>query len=471
MSTTDNEDADNVDAGVEEMTADPGAQLARAIRRQLVDKILSVFAPDGKFLKKFRRQVESHGETLAIQTADKIVESLSSVSSDEYKRAMSAAEKSRQPTSSAGTTSRFKSAAVAVMTANRMQAGAGTRIDLSSQLRQLEKACDSFDRFLLEEGLVGPAQKTIRLAALSAVSVLSGSPADLCTDLDDPIKMLTQDQLGPLLSTVSVYDDMIQTKLQKVKGSSLTRLMRPESAKKSLVDGMFHSATVFTMRKAGFGAYYDMLKAAATFSRMQLSREERELTYVMDRIAKLEQMQVSPENVRDFVDTWKSLLDLIPKISSQRALALLQCLSCDRKLLSALGAGMAVRQTVGEKLPDSISTRLNQDAGSKIRDKAYDYLNELEKERAIVRRTVDHQNRGLALIGSALLSVFITIGSVVGRFYNDAIKDPKQSTLLWLIPAVCCGIVLVCCLCSIAAYQGLKGSSSSSGRGYRLLRR
>ena len=304
-----------------------------------------------------------------------------------------------------------------------------------------------------------------------AVSVLSGSPADLCTDLDDPIKMLTQDQLGPLLSTVSVYDDMIQTKLQKVKGSSLTRLMRPESAKKSLVDGMFHSATVFTMRKAGFGAYYDMLKAAATFSRMQLSREERELTYVMDRIAKLELMQVSPENVRDFVDTWKSLLDLIPKISSQRALALLQCLSCDRKLLSALGAGMAVRKTVGEKLPDSISTRLNQGAGSKIRDNAFDYLNVLEKELAIVRRTVDHQNRGLALIGSALLSVFITIGSVVGRFYNDAIKEPEQSTLLWLIPAVCCGIVLVCCLCSIAAYQGLKGSSSSSGRGYRLLSR
>ena len=64
------------------MTADPGAQLARAIRRQLVDKILSVFAPDGRFLKKFRRQVVSHAETLATQTADKIVESLSSVSSD-----------------------------------------------------------------------------------------------------------------------------------------------------------------------------------------------------------------------------------------------------------------------------------------------------------------------------------------------------------------------------------------------------
>ena len=122
----------------------------------------------------------------------------------------------------------------------------------------------------------------------------------------------------------------------------------------------------------------------------------------------------------------------------QRALTLLQCLSCDRKLLSALGAGMAVRETVGEKLPDSISTRLNQGAGSKIRDNAFDYLNMLEKELAIVRRTVDHQNRGLALIGSALLSVFITIGSVVGRFYNDAIKDPEQSTLLWLVPAVCC---------------------------------
>ena len=459
MSTTDVEDANIVDT-VEEVAANHGTKLAHIIRGQLVDQIMSVFDPDGKFFKKLRKQVESHADTLATETAGKIMESIWSELSVGYDQPMSA-----QSTNTAVRAKRFKSAALAVMAASRMRA-THINIDLSTHLRVLEKACDSFDHFLLEEGLVGLAQKVIRASALGAVSVLSGSPADMFTNVDDPAKMLTQEQLSPLLPTVSVYEDMLDDKLKKVKGSSLERLMRPDSAKASLVKGMLKAATDYTMRASGVGAYGDMLKAAATFTRPQLAREEQDLMYVIERIKKLEELATTPETFRDVVDSWTSLLDLIPQISSQRALAVLQCLSSDKKLLSALGAGMALRDTVGEKPPASIVSRINKDAGQKIRANAYKYLRALEKELAIVRRTRDHQARGVALIGSALLSVFITIGSVVGRMYNDAIKEPDNSMLLWLIPVVFCGTIIVCCLCSIAAYRCLRGLSSSSARSY-----
>ena len=102
-----------------------------------------------------------------------------------------------------------------------------------------------------------------------------------------------------------------------------------------------------------------------------------------------------------------------------------------------------------------IVATFNRDVGSKIRRDAYLYLTELV--------------RGLAFIGSAMLSVFISIGTVVGRLYYDAIKEPEDSMLLWLIPAIFCGSLLVCCLCSFAAYKFVKAPSSSSANRYRPL--
>jgi uncharacterized protein YjbI with pentapeptide repeats len=454
MSTTHHEQALSVNP-VEDMAANLGAQLAHVIRRRLIDEIVSAFDPGGKRVKKLREQVELHAKTLATETSNKIVDSLSSVSRG---------------------TKRFKSAALVVMAANRIQprtqrhvgnsAPSSTgeddesHIDLSTHVRVLEEACNSFDHFLLDDGLVGLAQKTIRLGALTAVSVLSGSSADMFQEVENPDKKLTSKQLVPLLPAVSQYEDMLVTKLEKVESPSVKNLMRPNRVKASIVKGMLQSATEYTMRKSGFGGYYDMLTATMKFTRPQLAREEQDLMYVMKQIEKLQELATTAETFRDVVETWISLLDLISQISSQRALAVLQCISSDKKLLSALGAGMALRNTVGEKPPPAIVSRFNINVGQKIRANAYNYLRALEQELAIVRRTRDHQARGIALIGSAMLSIFITIGSVVGRIYNDAIKEQGESMLIWLIPVVFCGTLLVCCLCSFAAYRCVKGPSS-----------
>ena len=116
-------------------------------------------------------------------------------------------------------------------------------------------------------------------------------------------------------------------------------------------------------------------------------------------------------------------------------------------------------------------SRINEDAGQKIRAHAYQYLRALEKELTIVRRTKDHQARGVALIGSAVISVFITIGGVVGRLYYDAIKQPEDSMLLWLLPVVFIAVLVGCSLCSYLTYRFLRRSPASSAAGYRLLPR
>ena len=104
---------------VEEMAADPGSALARTIRRGLVDEIVSIFDPKGKCVGKLRRQVESRAQTLATKAADKIVESISftlSRTNRDVESAATGAEEERNPsTSAAGSSRRFKLAALTMM--------------------------------------------------------------------------------------------------------------------------------------------------------------------------------------------------------------------------------------------------------------------------------------------------------------------------------------------------------------------
>ena len=458
---------------VEEMAADPGSALARTIRRGLVDEIVSIFDPKGKCVGKLRRQVESRAQTLATKAADKIVESISftlSRTNKDVESAATGAEERRNPsTSAAGSSRRFKLAALTLISSNRIRDAGLIAIDPRPHLRPLEEACDSLEHFLLDEGLAGLAQQAIRWAVLTAVSMLSGAPVDMADKLGNSDTTLTSKQVFPLLSKVSLYEHLLATKLQKVQSSTFMKLMSPDSFKANIIGGMLASTTDYTMRPAGLGAYYDMIAAAVRFTRPQLAREERDLMYVIEQMEKLRELQISDLSLRDSVETWISLLDLLSQISSQRAQAVLQCLSGDKKLLSALGAGMALRHVIGREPPMGIVATFNRDVGSKIRRDAYLYLTELGQELAIVRRTREHQVRGLAFIGSAMLSVFISIGTVVGRLYYDAIKEPEDSMLLWLIPAIFCGSLLVCCLCSFAAYKFVKAPSSSSANRYRPL--
>ena len=355
-----------------------------------------------------------------------------------------------------GRSNRFRSAAAAVMAANRLQAGgsaggAAEAVDVSSCLQALAEVSDSFERVLVEDGIQGLVKNLLRGSAESAVSLLSGSTTGM-------------------LKAVALYEDLLTTRLEKAS-PSLKRLMGSDSVRSIAIKRMLRSTTAYTMRSSGFAAYFDMIKAAATYTRRQLAREEQDLLYVIEQIKKLQELPTTPETFRDVVDTWVSLLDLIPQISSQRGLAVLQCLSSDKKLLEAIGAGRALRDTVGDKPPTSIVSRINKDAGQRIRTHAYKFLRALEQEITIVRRTKDHQARGVALIGSALISVFITIGGVVGRLYYDAIQQPEGSMLLWLIPVVFIGVLMGCVLCSYATYRYLKRPASASTAGYQLLPR
>jgi hypothetical protein len=199
------------------------------------------------------------------------------------------------------------------------------------------------------------------------------------------------------------------------------------------------------MRVGGWGAFYDMSTAALTADRIQLSRDLADLEYLMEKIKKLEELPTTTETWRDVIETWCSLLDLVSKISPERGIAVLESIASDDELLKAIGAGRALMGIVAEKPPPKLVSLINEKAGAKIRSSAYGHLRVLEKELAIIRRTKDHQERAVALLGTAIASVFISIGGLVARVYYDFLQ--AGSKWVWLFPVVIVLSIVMCALC------------------------
>ena len=206
---------------------------------------------------------------------------------------------------------------------------------------------------------------------------------------------------------------------------------------------------MYTMRKGGWGSFFDMVKAALTVNRVQLSRDLADLEYLVEKIKKLEDLSTTSETWRDVVETWCSLVDLISKISPERGIAVLESITSDDELLKAIGAGRALVHIVADKAPATLVSLINERAGKKIRSSAYGYLRVIEKELAIIRRTKDHQERGVALLGAGIASAMIGITTTLGRVYYDVLQTPG-SMWVWLAPLIFFGSLVMCALCMAA---------------------
>jgi hypothetical protein len=226
---------------------------------------------------------------------------------------------------------------------------------------------------------------------------------------------------------------------------------------------MLKSPTAYTMRTSGFGANFDMFVAMVTLGRVELARELQDLQYLSEQLKKLQDLPTTAETFRDVVETWLSLFDLIPKIILQRGLSVLECMTSNKKLLTGIGAGYALRHIVGEKPPTAIVSRISEDCGAYIRAHNYHFLKAIDKEMTVVNRTKDHQNRGVVLICTGIASLFISVGTFLARIWGDAFQESKDPVFVWLVPVVVVATILTCCVISIVVYRCLKSGVRAGG--------
>ena len=96
--------------------------------------------------------------------------------------------------------------------------------------------------------------------------------------------------------------------------------------------------TTYQVSVGGVTASLDLCKLAASCSRQQLIKDENDLHYLLSKLEKVEDAQITPLAWRDVAETWSSLISLRAQMKGERVQVIIDCIVSDKRLLKALGA-------------------------------------------------------------------------------------------------------------------------------------
>ena len=92
-------------------------------------------------------------------------------------------------------------------------------------------------------------------------------------------------------------------------------------------------------------------------------------------------------------------------------------------------------------------------------------MKRLQTEEASIRRLQEYQARLFALLGTAIVAAFVSVGNVVARFAYDVFKADAGAIWVWVVAAV--GSVIVCAgCCALTIYLMRSANRNSDDREY-----
>jgi hypothetical protein len=217
---------------------------------------------------------------------------------------------------------------------------------------------------------------------------------------------------------------------------------------------------------SGYLKMLTMTKLAMQRMPDELIRDEKELQYLLDTIKQLQAGGFTMETWRDSVATWLASLDLYKKIKVERGLAVIECIASDSAVMLALGAAKPLMVMDGT-IPPSVLSLLNNGPANHIRDHAFEYIQQLEKELSVIKTIQAYQARMVAVIGAAVTAAFISAGNFAARAAHDTYKEKKPADVGVVIIVLVSIFGLCCCLgsCVLCARQSDRPKPS----GYHLV--
>ena len=221
-----------------------------------------------------------------------------------------------------------------------------------------------------------------------------------------------------LLSSFEAYETRLSKLLERDGGAAqLAKRYAPSGQlKASVINGVLTAASKYEIRD---GASLGMLRLACARSRHELTKDENELAYLLEKLQQVEQKETTEMAWRDTYESWQGLLKLRSQILVERGQAVLDCIVADEKVLRALAASTQLYKTIG-KPPDALLRLINEGPGAHIRTHAYKYRSQIDKELATIRRLKELQARFIALLGSAILAGLVGVSNFGSRAAYNA---------------------------------------------------
>ena len=153
-------------------------------------------------------------------------------------------------------------------------------------------------------------------------------------------------------------------------GQRLNTHVRSQTAKRALA-GASRYAT------SGHAA---MLKLVLSTDPLALTKDEKELTYVLEELTKLKDADVTSELWQDFYESWASFLSLRSRLEAQCAQQIFDAIATDEAVLTGLAAARLLKDAVivSGKWPNELLHQLKQGPVKHIKNHAYTYRHKVK---------------------------------------------------------------------------------------------
>ena len=121
----------------------------------------------------------------------------------------------------------------------------------------------------------------------------------------------------------------------------------------------------------------------------------------------------------------------------------------------------------GETPPAALVTIIAQGPGAHIRKHSYKYTKRLNRELVLIRRVKELQMRAVAGIGTLLVATSVGVSNYFARVMYEGVTQGfgSQSLLMWLLPLLVLGGLLVLGLLLFGLWRCWQGGAKPVGNG------
>jgi len=247
-------------------------------------------------------------------------------------------------------------------------------------------------------------QKQARAALFSYFSGASGSMSRVAWSMHEVAGRLDR------------LETKIGTKLHEAgePPALLARFAPVGSFRRQFFHNALHQTTTYSISDGACTGSLDMLRLAWRRSRRELLQDEAEISYLLERLQKLEEEKMTESSWKDVCESWQATLKLRARINVGRGQAVIESILADPGVIFGLGAAEAMLESIGDA-PADLLTILSQGPGAHIRNHAYSYRKVLDRECIRIQRVKELQTRAIALLGSAVVAAMIGVANFLSQ--------------------------------------------------------
>jgi uncharacterized protein YjbI with pentapeptide repeats len=306
--------------------------------------------------------------------------------------------------------------------------------------------------------LLDPMHKKLKKLLSSGIEgILSKFLTNHCNSEIQKLAQMTKNRI----EMAEKFEEILIEKCNSL-GNKMNAYFPKGTFKRNMIKFTLNAATKYSVKVGGGQeATIHTMISAVRLSRVELKTTEAELGYLLDKLVKIEEMDVTVEKWRDAAQTWMSLIDLRAQLKGERSIAVINCIASDEKVLDALSAAKALLHSIGGS--NTIVSILSNEPGRHIRENGYRYQRTIRREIAQIQKIREFQVLLISFIGTAIASAFIALFNYLFRFAGGAFNS------WWQLPLIMIGgimglimilsIIVWCCKC-----EG-KRRRRSGGRG------